>query len=563
MNKTLNINLGGTFFHIDEDAFGKLSRYLEAIKRSFKDPNGQDEIIKDIEYRIAELFSEKLKSPTQVVTLKELDEVIAVMGQPEDYIIDEEIFEETDSNASKKQHSYKQLFRDVDNKFIAGVSSGLAHYLNIDAFWIRLAWILLTIFSSGIFIFVYIIFWILVPPALTTSDKLKMTREPINISNIEKKIKEGASRIEKEVKNIDKNEILKKSSGFFDAIAKIFKVLLLILGKFIGILFIFIAVTLLITLTIGLFTGSFGIGNGNFLTIDYLNAVNATGTPVWVLAALLLTAIGIPLLGMFILGLKLVFTNLKSIGATAKILLFIVWISALITLGIFAVKQASTMAYNGKVVVEEVLPIKPKDTLFLKMNSNNFYEHTLHRDNSFKIILDENDNKIIYSNNIRLIVRATNDSIAKLYIEKKAGGNSFKDAKQRANSINYAYEFSNNSLDLNGFFTTNLAEKYNNQNIQIILYLPKGSILKASENTYSFHRNSSSYNDILNNGDEEHFLLIQDQETKCLDCPNSNTLETKNNTFTNSGEDAAWKNEVKKALNKSIKKDSLTNNFTN
>ena len=95
MNKTVNINLAGTFFHIDEDAFAKLTRYLDAIRRSFSDPNGQDEIIKDIEARIAELFSEKIEESSQVISIKELDEVIAVMGQPEDYVIDEEIFEDT------------------------------------------------------------------------------------------------------------------------------------------------------------------------------------------------------------------------------------------------------------------------------------------------------------------------------------------------------------------------------------------------------------------------------------------------------------------------------------
>jgi len=128
MKKTVNINLAGTFFHIDEDAFAKLTRYLDAIRRSFSDPQGQDEIIRDIEARIGELFSEKIESTSQVISIKELDEVIAVMGQPEDYVIDEEIFEDTPETEKKRrrsQSSYKQLFRDVDNKFIAGVSSGL------------------------------------------------------------------------------------------------------------------------------------------------------------------------------------------------------------------------------------------------------------------------------------------------------------------------------------------------------------------------------------------------------------------------------------------------------
>ncbi len=102
MKKTVNINLAGTFFHIDEDAFGKLSRYLDAIKKSISDPVGGDEIIRDIETRIAELFSEKLESNTQVVSIKELDAIITIMGQPEDYIMDENNFEE---EASKNDYS--------------------------------------------------------------------------------------------------------------------------------------------------------------------------------------------------------------------------------------------------------------------------------------------------------------------------------------------------------------------------------------------------------------------------------------------------------------------------
>ena len=219
MNKTVNINLAGTFFHIDEDAFGKLQRYLDAIKKSLSDPVGSAEIIRDIEARIAELFTEKLESSTQVVTLKELDEVISVMGQPEDYKVDEEIFEDTPPTSSKKHSranaSHRQLFRDEDNKIIAGVSSGLGHYLRIDAVWVRLLWVLLTIFSSGIFILVYILLWIIVPPAITTSEKLKMTGQPVNISNIEKKFKEGYENVSEKIKNADYSKVKNGSNSFF------------------------------------------------------------------------------------------------------------------------------------------------------------------------------------------------------------------------------------------------------------------------------------------------------------------------------------------------------------
>ena len=132
MNKTVNINLGGMFFHIDEDAYQKLSRYFEAIKRSLTNSNGQDEIIKDIEMRIAELFAEKHSAGKQVISIRELDEVIAVMGQPEDYRIDNDDTEQSKQNFTNQSRPIKKLYRDKDGGMIGGVSAGLGHYFGID-----------------------------------------------------------------------------------------------------------------------------------------------------------------------------------------------------------------------------------------------------------------------------------------------------------------------------------------------------------------------------------------------------------------------------------------------
>ena len=142
MNKTVNINLGGIFFHIDEDAFQKLTRYFDAIKRSLSSSSGQEEIIHDIEMRIAELISAKHTSDKQVISLKEVDEIIAVMGQPEDYKIDEEAAQSIDYSIPSKA---KKLYRDKENSIIGGVASGFGHYLNIDPVWIRLLFVIIVV----------------------------------------------------------------------------------------------------------------------------------------------------------------------------------------------------------------------------------------------------------------------------------------------------------------------------------------------------------------------------------------------------------------------------------
>jgi len=524
MNKTVNINLAGTFFHIDENAFGKLSRYLEAIKKSLTDPQGSDEIIRDIEARIAELFSEKLESSTQVVTTKELDEVITVMGQPEDYMVDEEIFEDAPTRARRSsQSNYRHLYRDVDNKFIAGVSAGLSHYLGIDSIWIRLIWILLTVFSSGLFIVIYILFWILVPAAETTSEKLRMSGEPINISNIEKKLKEELDNAADKVKNADYDKYGKKvkkgTSGFFDTLGSIILTLLKIFVKFLGILLIIISLSTLVGLIVGLFTlGSVGFwGTGEI--VDFISLVDTTNAPMWLISTLVLFAVGIPFFVLFIVGLKLLIDNLKSIGTIAKISLFAVWIASIIGLGILGVRQATETAFEGEYIDEQTLSIVPGDTLNLSMNNDDPYEYSRRRRYGLQIKYTESGEKVIYSNNIRLIVRSTRDAQGKLVIEKRAEGKSFQDAKNRAQAIDYDHSYSDGALALDGYFTTDFGNKYRDQEIQIVLYLPVGSILYADGNTYSYHRNDSWYRDILDNGDENEYLRILEDRTECMDCP--------------------------------------------
>ncbi len=522
MKKTVNINLAGTFFHIDEDAFGKLSRYLDAIKKSLSDPQGGDEIIRDIEGRIAELFSEKIESNTQVISTSELDEVIAVMGQPEDYSVDEEIFEDAPVSGSKRT-TYNQLFRDIDNKFISGVSSGLGHYFKIDAIWIRLIWIFLTFITSGMIIPIYILLWILMPAAVSVSDKLKMNREAVTITNIEKKFKEGYEAVADGIKNADYDKYGQKinsgASGFFDTIGKIFMTIFKIFGKFFGVLMVIVGFSTVIALIIGLFTaGTLGIYKDG-ASMDYVNVVNTSDAPIWLISLLLLFAVGIPFLALAILGLKILIKNLRSMGWTAKIILIVLWLASLVGIAIIAIHQVTEQAFDEEVITEHMVPVHAGETLKLAMRSNSLYDTDVSRRYGLKLKYNENDEQIIYSSDVRLIVRSSKDSIGRMLVEKKADGSSSRDAKERAEAINYGFTLENGTLLLDGYLTSAVQEKFRDQEIEIILYLPEGVILNADESTYSFHRNDSYYNDILDNGMEGYNLIVEDDFLKCLDCP--------------------------------------------
>jgi len=538
MNKTVNINLAGTFFHIDEDAYARLQRYLEAIKNSFSNTQGRDEIISDIEARIAELFSEKRKDDRQVISIKEVEDVITIMGQPEDYMVDEEIFEDEPKQTKSTKTVGKQLFRDKENGHVGGVSSGLGHYLGIEAIWVRILWVLLTIFSSGAFVLIYIAFWIFVPEAKTTADKLAMRGEEVTVSNIEKKIREGFHDVSESVKNVDYGKYGKKASAGATSAATtlgdIIKFCLKLFVKFIGILLLLISGTTLIGLFVGLFAvGTFGIVDAPWT--DYIDMVNS-GAPIWVISLLAFFAVGIPFFFLFVLGLKILVKNLKSIGRVALLTLLGVWLISIIGLTVIGVSQATNRAFDGETATTERLNIRPQDTLFVRMRSNPEYSNSIHRSSDFRVKYDESDNRILYGRDVRLIVKSTKDSVGSIKIEKSAEGKNFRDAKERAQNINYSTSLIGNELLLDGYLTSDSKYGYRDQEVQITLFIPEGTTLYADDNTYSFHRNQEYYGDILENGQEGHFLKIIDGETICEDCP-ADTWDDEDDTWSEDGED--------------------------
>ena len=519
MNKTININLAGVFFHIDEDAYARLQHYLEAIKRSLTNTNGQEEIIHDIEARIAELFSEKIKSERQVIGMREVDEVIAVMGQPEDYVLDEEIFEDEPVYTKRRG---KKLFRDTENSYIGGVSSGLAHYTGIDAIWVRLLWILLTIFSTGAFILIYIALWIFVPEAKTTADKLAMQGEAVTISNIEKKIRESFDEVSGKVKDINYEKYgYKAKAGASSAATAFGDVVMFILNLFVKLIGIFLLLIAGSTL-IGLFIGLFSIGTFGIIEAPWTDFIEITGpgaNSIWIISVLAFFAIGIPFFFLFILGLKILVKNLRSIGKTAKLVLLALWIISVLGLVFFGIQEATERAFDGEVRISETLPVTANDTLYVSMVGDPQLNSTPYRSGDFNISYDDNDQKVIWSQDVQLIVKSTSDSVGRMEIIKFAEGKNYEEARARAANINYTTAFSDNRLDLSGILTTDTSNKYRDQRVQVTLFLPIGTVLYAADNTYSFHRNTDNYGDILHNGYEERYLRITREGTDCLDCP--------------------------------------------
>ena len=204
MNKVFNINLGGFPFTIDEDAYEHLGNYLKTIHNHFRSSEGYEEITTDIEARLAELFQEKLEN-RPIVILKDVKNVIAIMGTPEDFgaePLTEEAPKSSPSSGKWKFKTGKRLFRNTEEEVIGGVCSGIAAYFGIqDPLWVRLAFILFA-FTGGFTIPLYLILWAVLPKADTASDRLAMRGDPVNVSNIGKIIEEELEHVSKKVSEL-------------------------------------------------------------------------------------------------------------------------------------------------------------------------------------------------------------------------------------------------------------------------------------------------------------------------------------------------------------------------
>jgi phage shock protein PspC (stress-responsive transcriptional regulator) len=192
MKKNISINISGIIFHIEEDGYDMLKGYLDAINNYFSSYEDSEEIVADIEGRIAEIFLEKLQDDKQVISKEDIEALIQTMGAVADFeaMEEEEDFTATPPKFEKKEKKKKtsstqgtgkkRLERDTQRQLLGGVSSGIAYYLNTDPIWIRGAFIFFFIFG-GLSVIVYPILWIVLPgnDALPENDSVrKLYRDP-------------------------------------------------------------------------------------------------------------------------------------------------------------------------------------------------------------------------------------------------------------------------------------------------------------------------------------------------------------------------------------------------
>ena len=509
MNKTISINLSGMLFNLEEAAYNQLLKYLQTIKNYFSAAEGRDEIIGDIESRIAELFQERLKSK-QVILEQDVEDIIEIMGKPEVYA-EEASADGTTANENstgtdapnKGQESFygkekKRLFRDPDEGMLGGVCIGVGHYLGIDPVWLRIAFLVgLFFFGSGPLL--YLILWIALPKAESTAEKLQMRGEAVTIESIEKKIKEEFERINKKAgeftegatRTLRDKKVGSRATNFlnelFEAILNFIRNLIRWMGRSFGVFLFVIGLVLFFTwLTAVIGQGqaiSFNDDEGmsSFSLKAFMGAFFANDKHVNIAAIGIALFLLAPVIALLLAGIKLFFyPKFKTVNWPGAVN------GAIFTIGLILCIVAAVLLTNqfrakGKILESVPFAIQSADTLYVKPNMDNTVnlKNNLSLDNwSFYF----NDGDELITGRIKLnVVNAGNENNY-MTIEKLARGEDKKVAIKSAGQINTYVKENGNELVFNSNFNLKDGEKWRGQKVTYVLHLKENQIVKFDKN---------------------------------------------------------------------------------
>ena len=328
MKKSININLGNRIFYIEEDAFVVLEKYLEEIKTKFGSYSDSEEIILDIEARMAEHFDQnKNKDVAVVITLSDVEHLINVMGKVDQF----ESGEETEQiRVEIKKRG--RLFRNPDNMVIAGVAGGIASYFNWDPIWVRIAFFL-SVFLGGYTIILYVILWIMIPIAKTESDRLEMNGDTFTLASLEKNIKDKVNEVE--IKNIT-NKVSGSTNRVLHGGMAILKQIFGKLIKFFGLFLMIIATLSLILLTFVFIVAFVTSDNSYYVQFPVKEFLGSLQYYLIIIADYVVAFI--PLLFVYFLGRRL-FDKTRTIFGYLSVSLIVIWFVAIATIGVIILQN--------------------------------------------------------------------------------------------------------------------------------------------------------------------------------------------------------------------------------
>jgi phage shock protein PspC (stress-responsive transcriptional regulator) len=510
MNKTIIINISGVIFHIEEDAYEMLKTYMNEVKQHFASYKDNFEIITDIENRIAEMFSDLLvKENKQVIVLSDVNLIISRMGNPSDFEAEEE---DEQHQPDFEKTTERKFFRDMEDRVIGGVCAGIGHYFNIEAKWIRIAFLILLIFK-GFGLIPYLLLWIVIPKANSRTERMEMKGEKINLQAFQKNVEDELAAVKTNFLNATDHArpSLNRLGSFIRDIITALTNLMGTTGK----LLIKALGFLIITIMCGLVVSAFVLllvflgyaGSADINGIFPLNALRESLRPIVFVATFLV--LFIPLLGIIFFTLRVFFNN-TTISRSIGFSLLMIWILALGT-GIFYIAKNAT-DFKEKASFSE--------SINLKSNTQNVYylvggeEHTLKEDifnvdgNDRVVTITRSDKDFDTPNSVNIDLKIADNEFPSIVKTYSARGINFNAAINNAHEIEY-YHLQKDSL-LTFDYQSGLKDNslWRDQQVNIKLNIPINSTLYIETKLAKrFFRNQM--NDCINDDESVKYIIVK------------------------------------------------------
>ncbi|MEC5147764.1 PspC domain-containing protein [Chitinophaga sp. 212800010-3] len=508
MKKIININLSGRLIPIEDSAYEILSQYLASLKKYFSKEEGGDEIVSDIESRIAELFQDKLKKGAHCITDEDVQHVKASMGTPEQFddAPGESSWQQNAAAAEEKIFSRprKRLYRDPDNKVLSGVCSGLGAYFNIDPVIFRIIFALLAIGGFGTGVLVYFILWIATPSADTAAEKLEMRGEKVDLNNIKATIQEELNHMKGQVKNVG-DDIRNFSQGrgrqvgsdierFFVNLANGLGQVLVAVTK--GFFYFFSVVMLIVFLVTGI---AIAVSSAALYPIKNLLLDGTLQTVlIWPAIGLL---IGIPIVALLIFIIRKL-TGVKETNRYAGYTLTFLWLlgvalAAAVTVSFvrdFRRPASETQNVTLQQPAKGKLIVKRAPGMLADIGSDEFDFFDNHL-----LIADDT----ILINYIRVrIEKSPNDSFS-VDVTKYSRGRNITKAQTLAHDIEFNIKQQDSILYLPEGFTLPRDSKYRGQRVTVTIRVPVGKNIEVDQEVYNNYDFSRYRHDDADDNDDD------------------------------------------------------------
>lgn len=496
MNKTIIININGTVFHIEEQAYEMLKEYMTEVKRHFFNSADSLEITTDIENRIAEMFTEILaRENRQAIIDQDVQAVIAQMGSVKDF----EYADEEGSSAFTQESAYhmggnsRRLFRDPDDHLVGGVCAGIANYFDVKPVWVRLLFAM-AFLGAGAGFFVYILLWIIIPKAMSRADKMAMKGEPLDLQGFKRNFEAELNMVGGRLADIhqEARPLIYKTRDF---VGDFFHHLRTFLGgagkiviKLLGLVIILGCVAGIIALVVAL-VGTMAFGThefslpDNFFNYPYINQVRVA---VGLLVVIPLTVI--------IVVISSAIFNTTNVNRSAGFTLLIIWISSLAILAYHASQALAEFRDSAGFTQTISLKATPSQTYYLELNEVMFLtpqdSARLDIKNKFKdLVLTDRNEDDFSPRSVRISIEKSDVPYPVLVEEFTARGRTYEQALSHARNTRYVFSQQDSILKFDTKLRRLQAGQWHNEEVKLTLRIPLKATVMVNDKVNEYISN--------------------------------------------------------------------------